>query len=187
MSLTLYNSVTTVFTVIMLRTERSRSLDFNSQHRQHFFFSPLLWQTLGKTHSLLQDGYYGLLRVKHRNVRLTSYLHLVLMLRMRGAMSPLHHTSLCRGACLRRGTYYIYVCVAFEWVAVTLHQPRFCSPTAGRMPLKPLPYADHAMCPSRSLHAKDTLARNVFHGCCLQFCLRFCPRLSFFVGYRQRL
>ena len=92
---------------------------------------------------------------------------------MGAAMPPLHHTSLCSDACLRRGTYYIYVCVASELVAVTIHQPHFCNPTAGRLPLMPLLYANHAMCPSRSLHAKDTLARKVCHGCCLHFCLDF--------------
>jgi len=103
---------------------------------------------------------------------------------MRGAMPPLYHTLLCRGVCLRRGTYDIYVCVTFELVAVTFRKSRFCSPTVGRLPLKPLLYADHAMCPSQSLHTEDILARNVYHSCCLQFCLGFCPFLFFFVGYR---
>ena len=47
--LTLYSNVTTVFTVIRLRTERSRNLDLECQQRRHFVFSPLLWQTLENT------------------------------------------------------------------------------------------------------------------------------------------
>jgi len=78
----------------------------------------------------------------------------------------------------------VCVCVVFECVAATLQEPHFCSPASVRLPPKPMLYAKHAMCPSRPLHAKDKPARKVCHGCCLQFCLRLCHPLSFFVGYR---
>jgi hypothetical protein len=51
---------------------------------------------------------WALLGVKRSGVRLTTLLHLVPRLRMRGAISPLPNTSVWRGASLRTRDYFIF-------------------------------------------------------------------------------
>ena len=83
--------------MIRLRTERSSYLEFRL---------------------LAETALWG---VKRRNVRLTSYLHLFLRLRMRGATPQGHHKSLCRGAYLRT-RYTLHLLVFSMRVSRSDHQ-----------------------------------------------------------------
>jgi len=81
---------------------------FSSRQGQlwDFISSPPRPGRLSGPPSLLHNGYRGLLRRDYsdRNVKLTTHLHLVPRLKMRGDIPPLPHTSSCRGVQLNTET-----------------------------------------------------------------------------------
>jgi hypothetical protein len=75
----------------------TRESGFDSQQRQRFFSSPQCPDQLWDSFSLPSNGYLGLYPwgYNSQDMKMTTHLHLVLILRMCGAISSLLQMSSC--------------------------------------------------------------------------------------------